>query len=127
MAVSIYIPTNSARALPFSTPSPAFIVCRLFDDGHSDWCEVIAHCSFDLHFSNDENFLGGSEDKASACNAGDPGSIPGLGRSLGEGNGNPLQYSCMENPMDRGAWRATVHRVAKSQTRLSDFTLTLTQ
>jgi len=50
-----------------------------------------------------------------------------LGRSLGEGNGNPLQYSCMENPMDRGAWRATVHRVAKSQTRPSDFTLTLTQ
>ena len=88
---------------------------------------MISHYSFDLHFSNDENFLGGSEDKASACNAGDPGSIPGLGRSLGEGNGNPLQYSCMENPMDRGAWRATVHGVAKSQTRLSDFTLTLTQ
>ena len=67
-------------------------------------------------------FPGGSEDKASPCNAGDPGSIPGLGRSPGEGNGNPLQYSCLENPMDRGAWRATVHRVAKSQTRLSDFT-----
>ena len=51
-------------------------------------------------------FPGGSEDKASACNAGDPGSIPGLGRSPGEGNGNPLQYSCLENPMDRGAWQA---------------------
>ena len=51
-------------------------------------------------------FPGGSEDKASACNAGDPGSIPGLERSPGEGNGNPLQYSCLENPMDRGAWRA---------------------
>ena len=49
---------------------------------------------------------------------GDVGSIPGLGRSLGGGNGNPLQYSCLENPMDRGAWWATVHRVAKSQTRL---------
>ena len=61
-------------------------------------------------------FPGGSEDKASACNAGDPGSIPGLGRSPGEGNGNPLQYSCLENPMERGAWRATVHGVAKSQT-----------
>ena len=61
-------------------------------------------------------FPGGSEDKASACNAGDPGSIPGLGRSPGEGNGNPVQYSCLENPMDRGAWWATVHRVAKSQT-----------
>ena len=54
-------------------------------------------------------FPGGSEDKASACNAGDLGSIPGLGRSPGEGNGNPLQYSCLENPMDRGAWQATVH------------------
>ena len=47
---------------------------------------------------------GGSDGKASACNVGDPGSIPGLGRSLGEGNGNPLQYSCLENPMDREAW-----------------------
>ena len=62
--------------------------------------------------------------KASACNAGDPGLIPGLGRSPGEGNGNPLQYSCLENPMDRGAWQATVHGVAKSRTRLSDFTST---
>ena len=50
---------------------------------------------------------------ASACNAGDLGSIPGLGRSPGEGNGNPLQDSCLENPMDGGAWRATVHGVAK--------------
>ena len=49
-------------------------------------------------------FPGGSDSKASACNAGDPGLIPGLGRSPGEGNGNPLQYSCLENPMDRGAW-----------------------
>ena len=65
-------------------------------------------------------FPGGSENKASAGNAGDPGSIPGLGRSPGEGNGNPLQYSCLENPMERGAWRATVHRVTKSRTRLSD-------
>ena len=60
----------------------------------------------------------------SACNAGDLGSIPGLGRSPGEGNGNPLQYSCLENPMDGGAWWATVHGVAKSWTRLSDFTFT---
>ena len=62
----------------------------------------------------------------SACDAGDPGSIPGSGRSPGEGNGNPLQYSCLENPMDGGAWWATVHEVAKSQTGLSDFTLTFT-
>ena len=58
----------------------------------------------------------------SACNAGDPGSIPGLGRSPGEGNGNPLQYSCLENPTDGGAWQATVHGVAKSWIQLSDFT-----
>ena len=57
-----------------------------------------------------------SDGKASACNAGDLGSIPGSGGSPGEGNGNPLQYSCLENPMDGGTWGATVHRVAKSQT-----------
>ena len=67
---------------------------------------------------------GGLEGKASACDAGDPGSIPGSGRSPGEGNGNPLQYSCLENPMDGGAWCAAVHGVAKSRTRLSDFTFT---
>ena len=61
-------------------------------------------------------FLGGSEVKASASNVGDLGSIPGLGRSPGEGNGNPFQYPCLENPMDGGAWWATVHGVAKSQT-----------
>ena len=66
------------------------------------------------------SFPGGSEVKASASNAGDLGSIPGSGRSPGEGNGNPLQYSCLENPMDGGAWWATVHVVAKSRTRLSD-------
>ena len=69
-------------------------------------------------------FPGGSEVKTSACNVGDLGSIPGSGRSPGEGNGNPLQYSCLENPMDIGAWWATVHGVAKSRTRLSDFTFT---
>ena len=59
-------------------------------------------------------FLGSSEVKASACNAGDLGLIPGSGRSSGEGNGNLLQYSCLENPMDGGAWWATAHGVAKS-------------
>ena len=58
--------------------------------------------------------------KESACSAGVPGSIPELGRCPGAGHGNPLQYSCLENPMDRGGWRATVHGVAKSRTRLSD-------
>ena len=66
------------------------------------------------------SFPGGLEGKETACNAGDLGSIPGLGRSLGEGNGYPLQYSCLENLMDRGAWWATVHGVRKSQTGLSD-------
>ena len=68
------------------------------------------------------DFPGGSEVKASACNAGDLGSIPGLGRSPGEGNGNPLQYSCLENPMDGGVWWSVVHGVVTSRTRLSDFT-----
>ena len=71
-------------------------------------------------------FPGGLEVKASASNVGDLGSIPGSGRSPAEGNGNPLQYSCLENPMDRGAWWATVHWIAKSRTRLSDFTFTFT-
>ena len=66
-------------------------------------------------------FHGGSDGKASACNAGDPGSIPGLGQSPGEGNGYPLQYSCLENPMDRGTWWATVHEVTQSWTQLSDY------
>ena len=62
------------------------------------------------------DFPGGSDSKAPAYNVGDPGSIPGSGRSPGEGNGNPLQYSCLDNPMDGGAWWATVHRVAESRT-----------
>ena len=69
-----------------------------------------------------KGFPGGSEVKASAFNTGDLGSIPGLGRSPRDGNGNPLQYSCLDNPMDRGAWWATVHGVTKSRTQLSDLT-----
>ena len=64
--------------------------------------------------------LADSDGKESACNAGDLSSIPGLGRSPGEGNGNPFQYSCLKNFMDRGAWRATIHGVTKSRTRPSD-------
>ena len=66
------------------------------------------------------SFPDGSDAKKSACNVGNPGSISGLGRSLGEGNGNPLQYSCLENPLDSGAWRVTVHGVTKSWIRLSN-------
>ena len=61
-------------------------------------------------------FLGGSDREESAYNAGDLSLIPGSGRSPGEGNGNSLQYSCLENPMDRGDWQATIHGVAKSRT-----------
>ena len=63
-----------------------------------------------------QGFPGGSDGRESACNAGDPDSIPGLGRALGEENGYPPQYSCLENSMDRGAWRATVHGVEELNT-----------
>ena len=69
---------------------------------------------------NNKSVTGGSEGKVSACNAGNLGSIPASGRSPGEGNGNPLQYSCSENAMEGEAWWATVLRVAKSRTQLSD-------
>ena len=74
------------------------------------------------HFLGNRGFPGGSEVKASAYDVGDLGSIPGSGRSPGEGDGNPLQDFCLENPMDGGAWWATVHGVSKSRTRLSEFT-----
>ena len=69
--------------------------------------------SFNLHY----HWLSGKE---SPCNAGDEGSIPGSGRSPGEGNGNPLQYACLGNPMDREAWKATVHGVSKETDINSD-------
>ena len=69
-----------------------------------------------LQLSRTKGFPSGSDGKASAYNVGDLGSIPGSGKSPGEGNGNPLQYSCLENSMDRGAWWATVHGVEKSWT-----------
>ena len=98
----------------------------------------VKQLSFNLKISKREKFKPAprhTHTQISACNAGNLGSIPGSGRSLGEKNGNPLQYSCLENPMDRGAWWATVHwgckesdmtelqsiGVAKSQTWLSDF------
>ena len=74
----------------------------------------------EIEDSKEMDFPGGPDGKESACSAGDLGSIPGLGGSGGEGNGYPLQYSCLEYSMDRGDWRATVHGVTKSQTCLSD-------
>jgi len=78
---------------------------------HTDWAVAIPRGS---------GFHRGSDSKESACSARDLGSIPVLGRSPGEGNSSPLQYSCLENPMDRGAWLATVHEVAENWTQLSN-------
>ena len=96
--------------------SPVFTIAQI------DKPNIYTLLSYLYSLFHPSGFPGGSEVKASACNVGDLGLIPGSGRSPGEGNGNSLQYSCLENPMDRGAWWATVHGVAKSQTRLSDFT-----
>ena len=74
---------------------------------------AVSHHSFNFHFPDD--FPGGSDGKESSCNAGGPGLILGLGRSPEEGNGSPLQYSCLKNSVDRGAWKATVHGVTKSR------------
>ena len=71
---------------------------------------------FHLDFYRALGFSGGSDSKESACSAGDPGLIPGSERSPGEGYGYPLQYTCLENPLDRGAWWATVHEVAELDT-----------
>ena len=98
-----------------SSPHLSLTVCFSCLQSHESRCQLqIGTCHLPL------DFPGSSDGKESACNAGDPGSVPGSGRSTGEGNGNLLQYSCMENPMDRGAWWATVHAVAKSWTRLSN-------
>ena len=92
------------------------------------WAEFskgLTHLGFGFCFVFLWGLPGGSNGKASACSVGDLGLIPGLGRSPGEGNGNPLQYSCLENSMDGGAWWATVHGVTKSWTQLSGFTFLL--
>ena len=87
------------------------------------WATVSSGSCFHWWHRASPSFLpGGSDSKASTYNVGDPGSIPESGRSRGEGNGNLLQYSCLENSTDGGAWWATVHEDAKSQIRLSDFT-----
>ena len=83
--------------------------------------KILFHISKIVIKSLCKQIPGGSDGKESACNAGDLGSIPGSGRSPGEGKGYPVQYSCQENPMDRGAWQATVHGVAKSWHHWSDW------
>ena len=79
------------------------------------WLALAYYPTFNYSYNN-MGFPGGSEGKESACSVRDPGSLTGLGKSPGEGNAYPLQYSCLENSMDRGAWRATNHGLAKSQT-----------
>ena len=69
-------------------------------------------------------FSGGSDGKDSACSAGDPSLIPGSGQFPAEGNGSPLQFSCLENPLDKGAWQATVHRVVKELNMLRNLVTT---
>ena len=85
--------------------------------------QIVTSSSYSVDLCSNLGFPDGSTGKESPCNAGDLGLIPGLGRTSGEGNANPLQYSCLENSIDRGAWLATVHGVAKSRTQLSDFHL----
>ena len=111
-----------------SSPSNEYLGLISF---RMDWFDLLAvqgtHKSLLQHHSSKasilQHFPGGSEGKEYACNVGNPGLIPGLGSSPREGNGYPLQYSCLENSMDRGSWQATVHGIAKNQTRLSDLTL----
>ena len=87
---------------------------------HSTWCILFFSWLYYL-CSGNKGFPGDSDGKESDCNAGDLGSIPGVGRSPGEGNDNPPQCSCLGNPMDRGAWQAIVQGVTKIWTQLSDF------
>ena len=111
-------PFTERKARPWNTGSPQWVSKTLKQSTQNraptknDWLRILW---VRLIVSN-LGFPGGSDVKESACNAGDPGSIPGLGSSPGEGNGYPLQYSCLENAMDRGAWWATVHGVAESDT-----------
>ena len=101
------------RAMPFWD----CCYCSVTELSDSLWAQGLQHAR--LHCPS-LSPGGGSDGKESAWNVGDPVSVPGLERSPGEGNGNPLQYSCLENPMDRRAWRATVLGVAKTWTQLSN-------
>ena len=100
-----------------SSPSPDFNLSE-----HQGHCQEPYKSDLPLkdYLRGCMDFPDGSDGKESVCNVGDPGLIPGLGRAPGEGNGNLLQYSCMENSMDRQAWQAIVHEVVKTWTQLSD-------
>ena len=127
----VAIPFFSGSSTPRDQTGASFIVGRFF----TSWATREAHLglgptqmtSFNMNYKDSVSpilrywiFPSGSDGKKSTCNTGDLGSIPVWGRSPGGGHGHPLQYSCLENPMDRGTWWATVHGVAKSWTQLSD-------
>ena len=108
---------------------PLRVLCHILDLGVLDNKKSWKHCLLYVWLwmpsilerdLPSKDFSGGSDDKECACNPGDLDSIPGSGKSLGEGNGHPYQYSCLEKSMDRGAWQAIAHGIAKSQTWLSD-------
>ena len=89
------------------------LLVDFFGGCHSDWCELLIVVLIDISLMISEGLPRWLSGKESASHTGDSSSIPGLRRSPGEGNGNPLQYFCLGNPMDRGAWRASLHGVAK--------------
>ena len=115
--VSVNREENSSRWALIGLKSPASI--EYASDVLKLW-SARERLTFGFLYHESVGFSSSSDSKASACNVGDLGSMPGWGRSPGEGNDNPLQYPCLQNSMDRGTWQATVHGVAKSQTWLSD-------
>ena len=106
--------------VPTQGSNPGLPHCRqiLYQLSHKGSPYIYTYTN--THIYNYIQFPVSSDGKQSACNAGDLDSIPGLGRSPEEGNGNPFQHSCLDNSIDRGTWQAIVHRIAKSQTQLRD-------
>ena len=127
MSIESMMPSNHLiLCLPLLLLPSVFPSIRIFSSESALHIRWPKYWSFSLSISPSNeyswlilDFPGGSDGKASAYNAGGPGSIPASGRSPGEGNGDPLQCSCLQNPTDRGPWRATVHRATKSWTPLS--------
>ena len=116
---SIHIFSVNIQVIPRQIITHFYVYCFVFRLGRSLYRYIIT-CGTSLVDQWLRICLGSSAGKESACNAGDLSLIPGLGRSPGEGKGYPFQYSCLENSMARGAWKATIHGVAKSWTQLSD-------